>query len=187
MLWNLLVDTLAATRCRVNEAERIMRSAYHLRSIACLIVEAGGGAIVAEAWPGQVRIRRPENGYLIATNHFLGEVDASARSRYSRMRYTLVEEVLRDRSGSVDETVAKEILSDHNCTIFCRVHGGQPSSAHRDENWGTLWSSVCWPDLPGLQIAPGHPCKVAYEPVTFEAAEAAVEQQASSLILHAKR
>ncbi len=185
--WNLLVDTLTATCCRVDEAERILRSVYHLRSIAYLIVDAEGGAIVAEAGPGHVRIRRPENGALIATNHMLGEEDASARSRYSRLRYTRVEEVLRARSGHVDEAVAKEILSDHNCTICCGVHGAQSASPHRDEDWGTLWSSVCRPDLPGLQIAPGHPCEVAYEPVTFEASEAAAEQQASSFISHAKR
>ncbi len=161
--WNLMVDALSATCRRVDEAERLLRSVHHLRSIAYLIVDAQGGAFVAEAVPGSVRVRRPESGYVIATNHMLGEADASVRARRSQVRYSRVEEVLRARAGRVDEAVAKEILSDHDCTICSGAHGG-----HASGDWGTIWSSVCRPDLPAVQIAPGHPCEVAYETVTFE-------------------
>lgn len=166
--WNLLVDTIAETCSSVEEAEQVLTSVYHLRSMAYLITDSYGRAVVVEAKPGNVKVRRPENGVLISTNHMLGDEDVSECSRHSRIRYEYTEGVLRERIGEVDETLAEEILSDHHCTICAGIHGGNPDEIGRREGWGTIWSTICRPDKRILKVAPGHPCEVGYETIRFE-------------------
>ncbi len=169
--WNLVVDSIAATCCRTGEARRILESVYHLRSMAYLVVDATGDAIVAEAVPGSVRIRHPRSGSIIATNHALGNEDGSVRTHRSKARYDRVGEVVRARAGGVMESLAQDILSDHCAGICCGPHGAR-APGPEDGGFGTLWSPVCRPDRLRLLIAEGHPCEVVYERVSFDDVEA---------------
>ncbi len=69
------------------------------------------------------------------------------------------------RDAILTGTVA--LLSDHEGQVCSGLHAHQTEAFHRGEGWGTIWSSICRPDLRTLLIAPGHPCEVAYEKVDF--------------------
>ncbi|MBI2952084.1 hypothetical protein HYY27_08320, partial [bacterium] len=91
----------------------------------------------------------------------------SERGIRSRRRFVRAGEALRAHRGRVDEGVVKALLSDHEGQICSGLHAHQTEAFHRGEGWGTIWSSICRPDLRSLLIAPGHPCEVAYEKVDF--------------------
>ena len=161
--WNLVVDVLMATCRTVPEAEKLITSFHHLRAMTYLIADASGEAIAAEARPEGVTIRRSSDGLVLATNHEVTEVEASDRDKRSRRRYERAEAVLRAHAGWVDEGVAEEVLADHRGQICSGPHHDHVGR----DSWGTLWSTICRPDLRTLKIAQGHPCEVDYEPVSF--------------------
>ncbi len=165
--WNLIVDAMMATCRTVREAEAVLTSVSHLRAMSYLVADASGDAAVVEAGPGGVTVRRGADGFVVATNHEVGGADPSERGERSHRRYVRVEEALRAHGGRVDEGVVKAVLSDHENQVCSGTHAHQAEAFHRGEGWGTIWSSICRPDLRTLLVAPGHPCEMAYERVDF--------------------
>ena len=165
--WNLIVDAMMATCRAVREAEALLTSVSHLRAMSYLVADASGDAAVVEAGPGGTSVRRVSDGFVLATNHEVGGAEPSDRGARSRRRYVRAEEALRAHRGRVDEGVVKALLSDHEGQVCSGLHAHQTEAFHRGEGWGTIWSSICRPDLRTLLIAPGHPCEVAYERVDF--------------------
>jgi len=159
--WNLVIETVMDTCRNVQEAEALVEHVPHIRSMSYLFADASGDAAVVEAGPDYVRVRKPERGYIIATNHEVADRDRARASVRSLARYGCVERMLEGRIGRVDEDLVKDILRNHECHVCSGVHG----DGSGDAEWGTIWSLICRPRTCDFWIAPGHPCRVPYEQV----------------------
>lgn len=162
--WNLVIGIMM-DRCRdVREALAFIEGVSHIRSMSYLLVDASGDAAVVEATPEHVHVRRPERGYIVATNHEVADQDIETASARSLSRYGCVARMLESGLGCVGEDLVKDILRNHECHVCSGVHGDHG----RDGEWGTIWSLICRPHALDLRIAPGHPCEVPYEQVGWK-------------------
>lgn len=90
------------------QAESIMRAARPASANNVMVVDASGGAFVAEVSPDAVAIRRPDGGLLAAANSFLTP-EQHGRGECRRYR-ALIEGASRKR-GSLDVAGMQELLS----------------------------------------------------------------------------
>lgn len=167
--WNLLVDTVATRCATVEEAVSTLTGVTHLRSITYLLADPRTAAAV-EATPRGVTVRAQEKGIVIATNHALGHRDGTDRTRHSLARYGRAHDRLSEAAPNVTAEDAIGVLRDPVCTIregkrFLHELDHVPLAA--EENWGTIWSTVCRPASKDMRVAPGHPDDEPYAPVAW--------------------
>lgn len=168
--WNLLVDTIAMTCRSVKEGVDLLTGVSHLRSMTYLLAD-GSDAAAVEASSAGTTVRRPVGGIAIATNHVVGALDGTDRTRHSIARYDRAEGTLKGKAPNVQETDVIRVLRDPVCTIrdgrrFLHELDHVPLAAL--ENWGTIWSTVCRPAKREIKIAAGHPDDVPYVPVAWK-------------------
>ncbi len=177
--WSILVDAVTETCATVAEAVAVCRRVAHLRSIAYLLADASGAAAVVEGKPSGVHVRRAEDGVVTSANVALGTIPQAdlgaegeavpseldrqgdaARRGVRRLRRTLA--MLCDGSGAVTEGCARRVLSDHRAPI-CTGDHDEPDGGR----WATIWSGICLPAQGAFRIAPGLPCRHAYQTFTL--------------------
>jgi len=180
--WSILVDAISE-RCRtVAEAVAVCAGVRHLRPMSYLLADAAGSAAVVEATPGAVRVRRPEQGLVLAANAPLGgdllaehrcvdydpplgpPDDAVAQERRKRAmessqrRIARARRMLLGRQGEAGPDLVRQVLCDHEAPI-CTGNHGAPDGGR----WATIWSGICRPAEGEFLIAPGQPCRFDYQ------------------------
>ena len=168
--WNLLVDTMAMTCATVAEAIDLLTNVVHLRAMTYLLADRTTAAAVEASDSGTV-IRYPDDGIVVATNHVVGKLDDSDRTRHSVARYDTAFHQLSRKAPGITRGDVETVLKDPVCTIrdgkrFLHPLDHVPLSAL--ENWGTIWSTVCRPGRGRLDIAAGHPQDVPFQTVDWK-------------------
>lgn len=158
--WHVIIDYLAQ-RCRsTREAEEFLSAVPHLRSFSYLVADGAGGAVVAEASPEGVAVRRSEAGFLVATNHpvLVGGASAEGRER-SRLLYRALTERLRQRDRWNWEDL-RRLVADHELGVCVGDHTGESGG------WGTLYGALIRPAAREFAVCPGFPCREPFHRVT---------------------
>lgn len=117
--------------------------------------------LVVEAHPERCRVRGPEDGVLVCTNHpvhpEMRDLEATAIGANSRRRYAfLMEAARRCRSAPDPRAELAAAMRDHSV----------PVCGHRD-GLATFWSAWCAPRLRQLAYALGAPCRNEYGDVPW--------------------
>ena len=161
--WHMIMDVVAETCRNADEAARLIASLPHLGHFAYLIADRDGAMAVAEVAPDRMRVRRPEDGFIVMTNHCVTDDDGHVRNRASVARYQRIIELITKHLPDVDQDDAKEILADHQEGVCL----GPPTSLYweDDNRYGTIYALICRPRQLELSIAPGHPCRTPFYPV----------------------
>lgn len=159
------INFILLTRCildkcaNVKEAVQTLKDTHHLRADGWLVADREGDMAVVEACPEKVKIRKPEDNFVVCTNHFIHPEmremeNETERPLDSLQRYTAIYNALEEKGEKLDVKGAQEILSDH---------AGKVCSHIDDIQFGTLWSLIA--DLQKLLIliAEGHPCRAKYK------------------------
>ena len=164
--WHMVVDMIAETCRSTREAEELISSVPHLRAYAYLIADRHGGMAVVEASQEAVRVRRPENGFIVMTNHCVRDDAGQIRNRGSFARYQRIIELITRHLPDADEDAIKEILADHQEGICL----GPPTALYweDDNRYGTIYALICQPRQLELSIAAGHPCRTPFYPAQFQ-------------------
>jgi len=158
--WFMAVRAILDKCSSVAEATKFLLNVKFSTGNNYLLVDASGDMAVVEASPQKVRLRRrPEQGFLIATNHFIHPEmmdveNVKERPPTSVKRYKCIMEIISHNGGKVTIKLAKRILADHE---------GSVCSHATAINFGTLWSMIASPRDRRVLIAPGNPCKTYYK------------------------
>jgi predicted choloylglycine hydrolase len=165
--WNLVIDIMMATCQNVQQAIRFMQEVVHLRAMNYLIADAQGDAVVIQALPEAVTVRKPKQGYVIATNHRVDEAGhaVGTASERSQARYHYVKRMIEAHRPKISQADIEHLLQDHEGGICNGVHSDYDTPGERGDQWGTIWSLIAKPHQRALWVAPGHPCKTLYEKV----------------------
>jgi hypothetical protein len=170
LAWHLVMDIVLDTCQDVPDARDLLASLPHLGTFNYLIVDALGHAVVAEAAPGRVAFREPQNGCLLATNHLPGREVPEAglsepdrrRQRRSVARYKKATEWCSEMTGQVDVTAIRGLLRDHEAPICRGNHNPPQQGTAFDDVFGTIWSLTARPAERAIHVAWGHPCRSDY-------------------------
>jgi predicted choloylglycine hydrolase len=168
--WHLVTDIILDACRDVGEACDFIASVPHLGAFNYLVADRHGEAVVAEALPMGVTIRKPEDGFILAANHLPGREapeeglspEDKRRQRRSITRYRRAEEILRRRRGQVDEGMIKELLREHQAPICRGNHDPPENGTSFDDVFGTIWSLIARLERGELLLAWGHPCRSEY-------------------------
>ena len=184
--WNVLLDRIAETCSTADAAAGLCAGVRHLRSMSYLFADAGGGMCVVEAMPAHVRRRDAADGALVATNAPLGgrlladraavpcpadaalhiELESPQRRlaivERAMRRQRRAEALLREAAEDISRRTMTALLRDHEAPI-CVCADSDPGG-HR---WGTIWSGICDPAEGAFLIAPGAPCRHAFQRFTL--------------------
>jgi hypothetical protein len=174
--WNILVDMISETCASVGEAIEVCGRVRHLRPMSYLLADAAGETAVVEATPAEVRVRWPENGFVVATNVPLGGELVAASSTGNEdfragdtstdrnpslgpaaHRAREAGRLLSEKTPGISREGIVEILRDHVVPICT---GDHEQSDGRE--WATIWSGICSPAEGDFRIAPGLPCRSEY-------------------------
>jgi len=156
--WLIAVRAVLDKCSNVAEATKFLSGANYSTGNNFVLVDESGDMAVVEASPQKVKVRKPDQGFLVSTNHFMDAEmedveDVKKRPRTSVERYERIMEVISLNGGKVDIELAKKILADHK---------GSVCSHRKAIKLGTLWSFIASPLDKRVLVAPGHPCKAYY-------------------------
>lgn len=170
----ILLQQLLERCANVEEALTFIKAFRYPNGAILTIADASNRAICVELTPEHIGIRTPQDGILVATNHYLTEVksyeipyNAKFKSKNlpkelkgkrvhesSEKRYQRILEILKKRTKISVEDV-EEMLKDHNNqkegddNTVCR-HGGYLS---------TQMGVIFLPKLKKVKVFYGNPCK----------------------------
>jgi len=159
------INFILLTRCildkcaNVKEAVKTLTDAHHLRADSWLVADREGDMAVVEACPEKVVVRKPEDNFIVCTNHFIHPEmkemeDETERPPDSLQRYIAIYHALEEKGEKLDVKGVQEILSDHT---------GGVCSHREDIQLGTLWSLIADLQKPLILRAEGHPCRAKYK------------------------
>jgi hypothetical protein len=181
MQWSIVVEMLAAGCSNLEQAAEACAGVRHLRPMSYLIADADGAVGIVEATPTEVRLRRPDAGFVTAANiaqggetlrrwgdrRMPGSLKETVRPRPSnyrgdalqraRRRIERAEEMLHGEAPQLCFDAVRRVLQDHEAPI-CTGDHSRPDG----DPWGTIWSGLCRPKSGEFYIAPGLPCRHAY-------------------------
>ena len=184
--WNIVVDLMSESCENTQDAVSACAAVRHLRPMSYLLADAQGDVAVVEATAELVRVRLPSEGFVTAANARQGGValrdwsaeqtglalpepaevtansyqgDASCRAG---RRIARAQRLLKDGCPTISESAVKAVLTDHEAPI-CTGDHSHPDGAP----WGTIWSGMCLPAERELRIAPGLPCRHAFQTFTL--------------------
>jgi hypothetical protein len=156
--YHLMPRIVLETCQTTDEAVWLLQQMPHLYAFNYLIADPYEMAAV-EAYPGRVRVRRPESDYLIVTNYFahpdMRPLQGHRRltDQFERVHW-LETRIAEDRVRTSEDgwEWAQAILRDHDTPI-----------CHHKPTQATLWSLLA--DLTGRRIAycRGAPCHNPFE------------------------
>jgi len=182
--WNIVTEMVSETCSTVAEAAEACARVRHLRPMSYLLADAHGDVGLVEATPREVRFREgaplggvckvviaanaPQGGDLVRAwddgaaarseelpPHYRGGAAERAEQRIARVQQCLEALPQQERPGA-DDIAA--ILKDHHAPICAGDHA-DPDGAP----WSTIWSGLCEPSRGTFRIAPGLPCRHAYQ------------------------
>ncbi len=183
--WSILVEAVSEECETVAEAADRLGSVRHLRAMSYLLVDRSS-ALVVEATPGEVRVRRPVDGVIVAANCSQGgerigppeggdgcrlEEPAGPGARIARphsiersaRRVRRAQGLLDDMGAGVTVEGVADILRDHEAPICAGDHDGPDGGF-----WATIWSGIALPAEGRFSIAPGLPCRHRYRDFTID-------------------
>ena len=164
-------------RCdTVSSARDYLTSVPHMGGGNVVVADAAGGLLLCEsAWSGPVCVA-PEDGFVVATNHFVSdalreawvEVDRGALRGNSLARRAYLEARLSRAGGNVDVRWAHDVMSyrDGPGTSVCRDES-------MEEGVATISLSVYLPATREALVWNGSPCDVGSERFPITVREAA--------------
>ncbi|HQE20181.1 MAG TPA: C45 family autoproteolytic acyltransferase/hydrolase [Aggregatilineales bacterium] len=131
----------------VEQALAWIQSVPHSQSRNYMLA-GGQQAVVVEATINEVRIREPEDGILVKTNHPLHPDLAP------QVAFTLEDSLVRyERMRALpDEAVTR---ADVRAALNDREHGVCAHAVYNGQSFGTIWSVIGYPEERRLAIAPG--------------------------------
>ncbi len=173
--WHFIIDILLDSCGKVEDAVDLLTSIPHLNSIGYLVADGSGKASIVEARPKEVRVRAPENGVLIGTNHLVRygkwpeELPAGIKltQTTSVERYNKVKELVTQKLGTIDERMLIKILKNHDGHICLGKHE-YDADDDPDSLLGTIWSLIGKPGRREVHVSPGHPCRSVYHRFVLE-------------------
>lgn len=157
--WFIAIRAVLDKCSNVAEAVKFLSSVKYSTGNNYLLADESGDMAVVEASPQKLRVRKPEQGFLVATNHFMhAEMHDMENERErppdSVKRYTTICEALQKRKGKIDIKAAQKILSDHTGYVCSHIDAIQ---------LGTLWSLIATLKKLTILVAEGHPCRTKYK------------------------
>ena len=151
---------------RVREACDYLRSFPHLGDGTLTLADADGELAVFEAGHSTQGVIHAEQGYVVATNHYVTpgleaqSVDTSPPELRGNTlkRYTAVSSALHNSSGSVDIPWARRLMASHSSPqeAICRHRQYEPYSV-------TISTVLFLPGTRTLLLAGGLPCRTKFQ------------------------
>jgi predicted choloylglycine hydrolase len=155
----ILLTRFILDKCEnVKRALRTLTEAHHVSAYSYLLADKEGDMAVVEACAEKVKIRKPEDSFIVCTNHFIHDemLDVEYRKERppdSELRYRTIYKALEENLSKIDIKTAQRILSDHKGNVC----------SHIDEiQLGTIWSVVASLKQLKILLAEGHPCRAKY-------------------------
>ncbi|MEM3617681.1 MAG: C45 family peptidase [Candidatus Bathyarchaeia archaeon] len=157
--WFIAVRAILDKCSTVTEATKFLLNTKFSTGNNYLLVDISGDMVVVEASPQKVRVRKSEQSFLVATNHFMHPdmrdmENIGERPPTSMRRYNRIMEIIGHNDGRVTTKSAKTILADHKGNVCFHA---------KEIKLGTLWSMIACPSDQKVLIAHGHPCKAHYK------------------------
>lgn len=142
-----IVRRLLESCATVEEALAWIQAVPHSQSRNYMLADSSR-AVVVEASINGCRVREPEDGVLVMTNHPM-HPDFSARVAFtpddSTMRYDRLR-CLTDSGVTLEAMQAA--LNDRQSRVCAHFQ-------HDGQEYGTIWSVIAWPEERRLALAPG--------------------------------
>ena len=158
--WHALVDWVLGEAATTEDAVRILCRAPHVRPFLYFIADGAGALAVVEALPGFVRVRRPSDGVLVATNYALFRRHPAHHAE----RHLAAEERVRAHGPADSHAHAQALLQSHDGP-FCAGRHARPGEPIADSEWYTLWAATLRPARREMHVAPGRPCETPFTPL----------------------
>jgi len=157
--WFIAIRAVLDKFSNVAEALKFLSNIKYSTGNNYLLVDKVGDMAVVEASPEKVRVRTPEQGFLVATNQFMHAEMRHMENQKNRppdsvKRYMTIYEALEKRKGEIDVKTAQKILSDHTGYVCSHIDTIQ---------LGTLWSLIAALRKLTILVAEGHPCRAKYK------------------------
>lgn len=168
------LETCKDTESAISFFEKTIRSNGANLGLA----DEKGNVCVLETSKSKIKIRKPENGRLIHTNHYLHsemipldtpndavhkmnhpQVKGKNAKLSSLLRYKRAEELAKANTGNLSEEMLMNIFRDHG-------EENDPSDntiCRHAELWGTLSSVIFYPQRRALKVVEGNPCQGEYK------------------------
>jgi len=164
----LLIRVLLEHCKEVYDAIELAHDLPRAEPTCITVCDSNGEAAVIESSPTRFAVRFPDQGLLIATNHFLcpriKKLEKSeSNAPDSEVRYARIERMLRDSYGQIDAEVAEKIMSDHVGSVCCHAH----ELTKGEIPFATNWSFTAKPADREIYIASANPCETKYKKYVF--------------------
>ena len=151
---------------QVSSAIQFLTGVTHLGDGTLTLIDADGQMAVFETGHSRTGIVRPENGFVVSTNHYVTpglashwlENNAAALRGNSQARQSRIKEALHSSRHLVDVAWAKKCMAQHGTQLdaICR-HPEMESDAV------TISTIVFQPMARRLSIANGFPCQSEFQ------------------------
>jgi len=163
--YSVMMDLLE--KCAsVRDAIVYIRSHPHFGNGTVSLVDAQGDMAVFEIAHSVQAVRRPDEGFVVSTNHFTApetrtlwmDCEPPHLQGNSAERRERVEKALRAARGQVDIPWAQNLMAQHGSGLnaVCR-------HAEIDPLAETISCAILLPRQASIYVTNGHPCQTAFE------------------------
>ncbi|TET11168.1 MAG: linear amide C-N hydrolase [Candidatus Thorarchaeota archaeon] len=152
----------------VKEAVDFMESIPHVRGNNYLVLDKSGETALIQACPEKVVVLQPEDGLVVATNHFQSpemqvfeekpKIPVSSVSRYQTIR-----DWMRKQDGKVGHKQAQQVLKGRHA----QGAGVCQDYIKDDVRFGTIWAWTHEAGTRSFELADACPADVDFETYTF--------------------
>lgn len=163
------------------EAVTFLKDSRRAGGAVLLVCDPTGAMRAVELSPNYIGVRKPENGYVVITNHYLTEemkphdiphnvyfTDRSPKAlrgkrvhESSECRYDRAMELIGGKKR-LDEEELSVIISDHG-----DGKGSDVTICNHGEYWTTIRSIIFFPERRMMRVLYGHPCRGEYTEFTL--------------------
>jgi len=155
--------------CRtVNEAVEFMERIPHVRGNNYLVTDKSGGMAMIQACPEKVVVLGPEDGLVVATNHFqspdMQVYENKANIPLSTVRrHDYIRDWLVKRKEKVDIKMVQQVQkgSENDREGVCQDY------TVNGERFGTIWAWTHEAGTRTMELAGGSPSEVEFVPYTY--------------------
>ncbi|MHA2134220.1 MAG: C45 family autoproteolytic acyltransferase/hydrolase [Candidatus Thorarchaeota archaeon] len=148
------------------DAVSFLKGIPHLAGHNYLIADKQGSMVRVEVSPERVVVCEPEDGLILATNHFQSSEMKALENRESDPGSTYKREAaIRDwfvkQRGNIRLEDMTRILSGHDAGLCDHFRWGE-------QEGGTNWSWIVRPGSTEILVAHGPPCRNQYSEIRFK-------------------
>jgi len=124
--WFIAIRAVLDKCSNVKEALKLLSNIKYCTGNNYVLVDQGGDMVVIEASSRKIKVRKPEQGFIVAANHFVHREmrdveNVKERPSTSVKRYKRIIDIINANKGRVDIKLARRILSDHEGSICSHV------------------------------------------------------------------